>query len=105
MMITNFNKRKCLLREIVKIPELCCATQGAAWREEEVQFGMLLNFFGCMNFESLFRLAQRVLLAVNEARLCFFFFHINLLFFPRFGNRSCLLVKDFALCVQAAFWV
>lgn len=60
MMITKFNKSKCLFKEIVKIPELCFDEQE---REKEkvqfsaffpLQFVSLLKFFTCMSIKSLF---------------------------------------------------
>jgi hypothetical protein len=74
MMITNFNKRKCLLMEIVKIPELFCNTRSNS-REEEVQFRDIIKFFQMHEFVSS---CQRLLLAANEARLYFFI----IIYFP-----------------------
>jgi hypothetical protein len=62
MMITNFNKRKCLFKEIVKIPELCCATQGATVKR--VQFRYVIKFFRMHEFEVFVSFRQRVLLAL-----------------------------------------
>ena len=34
MMITKFNKSKCLFKEIVKIPELCSTTKAEKWERD-----------------------------------------------------------------------
>lgn len=62
MMITKFNKSKCLFKEIVKIPELCFDEKERERERKKVQFSaffplqfvLLLKIFTCMHIKSLF---------------------------------------------------
>lgn len=99
MMITKFNKSKCLFKEIVKIPELCfdeLERKRERERERErkkekfnfqhffsLQFVLLLKFFTCMSIKSLFHYTRY---SPNPSLLR------NLLCFPKQKSLPLLLL-------------
>lgn len=95
MMITKFNKSKCLFKEIVKIPELCFEESERERKAEgkkvqfsaifPLQFVLLLKFFTCMSIKSLFHYTRyRVWAPV--------YFVIYFAFRNRSHSHCCLLL-------------